>query len=105
MIFIKKILDLKVSIEGPQYYSFYLLKKLSLRIIFRIYQKHANPRFTNNKSFADLFHSRYTKAFVETLILQILECNQASDRQSKSKYIELVKFALSCLAYINNQHP
>lgn len=49
MIFIKKILDLKVPISGPENYSFFLLKKLSLRILFKMYQKHANFKFTTNK--------------------------------------------------------
>lgn len=45
MIMVKKILDLPIPEE--QYHNLLILKKISLRILFRIYQKHANPKLTS----------------------------------------------------------
>ena len=72
MIFIKKILDINADLSSNDNTNLYLLKRLSLRILFRIYQKHANFKMTPNKNFAEQFHIKYTKAFIETLILQIM---------------------------------
>jgi hypothetical protein len=71
MIFIKKLLDLRVGLSDPSN-NLYLLKKISLRVLYRFYQKHANDRLTSNKAFAANFQSKYTRAFVETLLLQIM---------------------------------
>jgi len=46
MIFVKKLLDLPADLSSEQNNSVFLLKKICLRILFRIYQKHANPRMT-----------------------------------------------------------
>lgn len=73
MIFVKKILDLPADLSSQENNSLFILKKISLRILFRIYQKHANPKMTqSNNDFAYRFHSSYTKPFVETLMLQVM---------------------------------
>jgi hypothetical protein len=67
MIFVKKILDLNLDVTA---YGgcIYQLKKICLRILFRIYQRHANPKITDYKEFAFQFQAKYTKSFVESLI-------------------------------------
>ena len=64
MIFVKKILDLNTDLSSNDNINLYLLKKISLRILFRLYQKHANFRITENKHFAQQFHMKYTRPFV-----------------------------------------
>ena len=100
MIFLKKIVDLSVPLHDT---SVYTLKKISLRILFRMYQRHANPKLTSSKDFAALFHKNYTKSFVESLIFQVMS-EGGSDKAVKHRHMELVKLSLSCLAYINRQH-
>lgn len=63
MIFVKKVLDLSVVLDDS-YISIYQLKRVSLRILFRIYQRHANPKLTENPQFASQFHAKYTRSFV-----------------------------------------
>lgn len=46
MIFVKKILDLNADLAASENTNLYILKRISLRILFRIYQKHANFRVT-----------------------------------------------------------
>ena len=46
MILLKKVLDLPVPQDSWQHMV--SLKKISLRILFRIYQRHANPKMTSN---------------------------------------------------------
>jgi hypothetical protein len=48
MIFVKKILDLNLDVTqfGG---GIYQLKRICLRILFRIYQRHANPKITDYK--------------------------------------------------------
>ena len=72
MIFVKKILDLQTDLSSDNNINLYQLKKISLRILYRLYVKHANFKMTKNRLFAERFHSTYTKSFVETLILQIV---------------------------------
>ena len=76
MIFIKKIVDLQLPLQDANVYT---LKKISLRILFRMYQRHANPKITSSKDFAALFHKNYTKSFVESLVYQVLS-DGGSDR-------------------------
>lgn len=64
MIFVKKLLDIKTNLGDPSNSSLYILKRISLRIIFRIYQRHANIKLTSNKEFSIQFQAKYTKAFV-----------------------------------------
>lgn len=52
MIFVKKILDLNADLAASENTNLYILKRISLRILFRIYQKHANFRVTEKKNFA-----------------------------------------------------
>jgi hypothetical protein len=52
MIFIKKILDLNADLSADENINLYQLKKISLRILYRIYQKHANYKLTDNREFA-----------------------------------------------------
>jgi hypothetical protein len=63
MIFVKKILDLNIALDDSNSYIYHL-KKICLRILFRIYQRHANIKLTNCKQFAVQFHAKYTKSFV-----------------------------------------
>lgn len=100
MIFIKKIVDLHIPLEDTNVYT---LKKISLRILFRMYQRHANVKITSSKDFAALFHKNYTKSFVESLIYQVLS-DGGNDKTVKHRHMELVKLSLSCLAYINRQN-
>ena len=74
MIFVKKILDLRGDF-GEQSGNIFLLKKLCLRLLYRFYEKHTNLKacISDNLTFAKNFHQKYTKAFVETLLLQLLE--------------------------------
>jgi hypothetical protein len=71
MIFVKKVLDLRVELDDNNT-SLYQLKRICLRILFRIYQRHANPKITEDRAFAQQFHSKYTRSFVETLVYQVL---------------------------------
>lgn len=103
MIFIKKILDLNVILDDSNNFI-YQLKKINLRILFRIYQRHANIKLTDNKNFAIQFHNKYTKPFVETLLYLVMT-DTGKDKSAKHKQMELVKLSLSCLAYVNRQHP
>jgi len=64
MIFIKKLLDIKAHLGDNSNDNLYILKRISLRILFRIYQRHANLKLTSNKQFAIQFQGKYTKAFV-----------------------------------------
>ena len=100
MIFVKKIIDLNVSINDS---CIYTLKKLGLRILFRIYQRHANVKLTDHKDFAIQFQNKYTKSFVETLIYQVMS-DGGSDKSTRHRQMELTKLSLSCLAYINRQN-
>ena len=52
MIFVKKILDLGADLSSNDSSNLYQLKRICLRILFRIYQKHANYKMTRNKEFA-----------------------------------------------------
>ncbi len=101
MIFIKKILDLNLLLNDNCIYS---LKKISLRIIFRIYQRHANVKLTDYKNFAIQFQNKYTKSFVETLIYQVMS-DGGTDKITRHRQMELTKLSLSCLAYVNRQNP
>jgi hypothetical protein len=101
MIFIKKLLDIKAQLGDPSNTNLYILKRISLRILFRIYQRHANLKFTSNKQFALQFQGKYTKAFVETLVLQVLGDQASHDSLANHRNMELIKLSLSCLAYIN----
>ena len=68
-----------------------------------MYQKHANPRATNNKIFAEKFHSTYTKPFIETLLLQVM-LKDDGNKSLRHKNMELSKLSLACLANINRQN-
>ena len=46
LIFLKKLLDLPADLSSQDNTNLYLLKRLSLRILFRLYQKYANKRMT-----------------------------------------------------------
>jgi hypothetical protein len=61
MIFIKKILDLDLNQMDA---NMYVLKRICLRVLFRIYQRHANLKACSNKDFAQAFHAKYTNSFV-----------------------------------------
>ena len=100
MIFVKKILDLNADLATHHNYNLYLLKKICLRILFRLYQRHANFRITDNRQFAQLFHQKYTQPFVETLVLQTL-LRVDGDKTTRFRVLQLIKISLSCLAYIN----
>lgn len=103
MIFVKKVLDLPVVLDGA-HACLYPLKRTSLRILFRLYQRHANPKLTDTPQFAHNFHVKYTRSFVETLVLVVL-AEGGEDRSAKRRHMELMKMALSCLAYVNRQNP
>lgn len=64
MIFIKKILDLTIDLSAADNTNLYLLKRISLKIVFKMYQKHANMRITENKDFARGFQDKYTKSLL-----------------------------------------
>lgn len=104
LIFLKKILDLQADLSSPDNASLYLLKRLSLRILFRLYQKYANFRMTEDREFAQHFHAKYTKSFMETLFLQVM-LPVEGDRIGRRRGLELIKLSLSCMAYINRQNP
>ena len=104
MIFVKKILDLNTDLSSDNNINLYQLKKISLRILYRLYVKHANFKMTKNRQFAERFHSNYTKSFMETLILQIM-IKDEGNKTAKNRSKELTKLSLSCLAYINRQDP
>lgn len=69
MIFLKKILDIPSS-------QMHVLKRICLKIMFRLYSTHFN-KATKNTNFVYQFHERYTTPIFETLILQIFNQNQA----------------------------
>lgn len=102
LMFVKKVLDLRAPLADPALPSLFLLKKTALRILFRLFQKHANPLFSPDPAFPPAFHAKYTRALVETLLLQVLPDPDplplAAHRQ-----LELGRLALSCLAYANRQ--
>ena len=101
MIYIKKVLDLRVELDDNNAYL-YQLKRICLRILFRIYQRHANPKIAEDRAFTQQFHSKYTRSFVETLIYLVI--NEAGNSEnSQRRHMELFKMSLSCLAYINRQ--
>jgi hypothetical protein len=101
MIFVKKVLDLRVTLDDGNV-ALYHLKRICLRILFRLYQRHANPRLTGDPLFAQQFHAKYTRSFVETLVYQVL-AEGGKERGSRHRQMELMRMALSCLAYINRQ--
>lgn len=61
MIFIKKILDLTIDLSSSDNNNLYMLKRISLKIVFKMHQKHANFKITDNKQFAEGFQQKYTK--------------------------------------------
>lgn len=83
MIFVKKILDLNVVLDDSNSFI-YSLKKINLRILFRIYQRHANIKLTDNKNFAIQFQNKYTKPFVETLLYQVMS-DAGKDKSTKHR--------------------
>jgi hypothetical protein len=103
MIFVKKVLDLSVLLDDA-HSCIYYLKRIALRILFRIYQRHANPKLTSYRDFASQFHLKYTKSFVETLVYQVMS-DGGNDKSTRRRHMELMKMSLSCLAYINRQSP
>ena len=103
MIFVKKILDLQIDFASNDNINLFMLKKISLRILYRIYQQHANFKMTRVRDFAEKFHANYTKSFVETLIFQIMAKDE-EDRMAKHRSMELVKLSLACLGLINRQN-
>ena len=48
MIFVKKILDLGIDLSSDDNISLYKLKRICLRMLFRIYQRHANIKMTKH---------------------------------------------------------
>jgi hypothetical protein len=103
MIFPKKTLDLPADLGASENHNLYLLKRISLRILFRLYAKHAHPRMTEHRDFALKFHAAYTKPFLETLMLQVMLKTEV-DRAARKRGMELAKLSLSILSYINRQN-
>lgn len=101
MIFVKKVLDLDLPLEDGNACIYYL-KKTCLRLLFRLYQKHVNPKITQDKVFAQNFHAKYTLSFVETLVYQVI-ADIGKEKSSRRRYMELMRMSLSCLAYVNRQ--
>lgn len=71
MIFVKKVLEL----DGDG--KIFQMKKICMRIIFRIYQRHANSKACEDKAFALQFHQKFTRAFVDTLLSIVMKSNQS----------------------------
>ncbi len=101
MIFVKKVLDLSVVLD-ESHTALYHLKRTCLRILFRLYQRHANFKITQDKAFAQHFHAKYTRSFVETLVYQVL-ADGGKEKATRHRHMELMRMALSCLAYVNRQ--
>lgn len=92
MIFIKKILDLKITAMQP-------LKRLCLKILARLYSKHANKQI-NPKPFSRIFHEKYSQPIVETLILQVLSKHEGNNMEQ----LEIISLALAPLPNIFHDH-
>lgn len=103
MIFVKKILDLPADLSLAENENLYLLKRISLRLLFRMYQKHAHLKMTSDKDFAIQFHAKYTKPLLETLVLQVM-LKVEGDKSTRQKIMDLIKISLSSIAYINRQN-
>lgn len=102
MIFVKKVLDLSLVLEDANV-GIYYLKKTCLRLLFRLYQRHANPKITQDKTFAQNFHAKYTRPFVETLVYQVI-ADMGKEKSTRHRHMELMRMSLSCLAYVNRQN-
>lgn len=58
---------------------------------------------TSNKDFALQFHAKYTKSFLETLVLQVM-LKLEGDKCARQRTMDLIRLSLSCIAYINRQN-
>lgn len=85
MIFVKKVLDLAVVLDEANT-QLYHIKRVCLRILFRLYQRHANPKLTDNRPFAQSFHAKYTRPFVETLVYQVL-ADGGNERATRHRHM------------------